>query len=229
MSDDPLALVTGASRGIGAAVASALRPSHRLLLGGRGGEELTRRVDELPGAAAWPVELTDPDAVARAVAQISRLDVLVHSAGVAELGTVEQASGSAWRSNFEVNVLAVAELTRALLPALRAAHGHVVLINSGAGLNARPGWGPYAASKFALRAFADVLRAEEEPNGLRVTSVYPGRTDTEMQRDITAGEGKSYDPERFLRPESVAETVRTAVTATPDAELTDITVRPRPR
>ncbi|QFU94629.1 SDR family oxidoreductase [Amycolatopsis sp. YIM 10] len=227
MTEQPLALITGASRGIGAAVAHALEPSHQVLLGGRDAAALAERAAELPGSRPWPVDLSDFDAVRAAVAGIDRLDVLVHSAGVADLGTVEQATAEDWRRNYEVNVVAVAELTRLLLPALRAAKGHVVVINSGAGLNARPGWGPYAASKFAARAFADVLRAEEEPNGIRVTSVHPGRTDTDMQRAVVAHEGNEYDPDRYLRPDSVAMAVLAAVSASPDAHLTELVVRPR--
>lgn len=225
MTDLPFALVTGASRGIGAAVAHALSPTHRVLLGGRDADALARCAEELPGATPWPVDLTDPDALRAAVAGIGELDVLVHSAGVAELGTVADSDTQAWRSNFEVNVLAVVELTRLLLPALRAARGHVVLINSGAGLQARPGWGPYAASKFALRAFGDALRGEEPD--LRVTSVHPGRTDTEMQQAIVAAEGGKYDGARYLRADSVATAVVTAISASPDAHPTEVILRPR--
>ncbi|MEC3981539.1 SDR family oxidoreductase [Amycolatopsis sp. H20-H5] len=225
MNDLPLALVTGASRGIGAAIAHALAPTHRVLLGGRDAAALEALAADLPGSQAWPVELTDPAALATAAAEIGELDVLVHSAGIAGLGTVEQAGAKAWRDNFEVNVLAVAELTRLTLPALRAANGHVVVINSGAGQAARAGWGPYAASKFAARAFADALRAEEP--ALRVTSIYPGRTDTEMQQSIIAAEGGDYDPARFLRPDSVAMAVLAAVSASPEAHLTDLILRPR--
>ena len=180
---------------------------------------------ELPGTKAWPVELTDSEALAEAAADIGSLDVLVHSAGVARLGRIEDVPAAAWRENFEVNTLAVVELTRLLLPALRAARGHVVVINSGAGRNARPGWSPYAASKFAIRAFADALR-EEEP-ALRVTSVYPGRTDTEMQQGIFAGEGREYDRTHLLRADSVATAVVAAVSATPDSHQTEIILRPR--
>ncbi|MDV6011033.1 SDR family oxidoreductase [Haloechinothrix sp. LS1_15] len=226
MTSTPLALVTGASSGIGTAIAHALGPTHRLLLGGRDKTALDAVAAAVPDAAPWQVDLTDPTKVAEAVENITELDVLVHSAGIAALGSIEQAGVEDWRASFEINVTAVAELTRQLLPALRAAHGHVVVINSGAGYNARPGWGPYAASKFALRAFADALRAEEEPAGLRVTSVYPGRTATPMQQAIVADEGRDYDPDRFLRPESVAHAVAQAVTATPDAHPTEITLRP---
>lgn len=226
MTSRPLALVTGASKGIGTAIAHALAPTHRLLLGGRDPDSLAALAAELPDATPWPVDLTDEAALAEATADIGTLDVLVHSAGVAALGTVEQARAEDWRVNFEVNVTAVAELTRLLLPGLRAARGHVVLINSGSGLQARPGWGPYAASKFALRAFGDALRAEEAGSGLRVTSVHPGRTATPMQQAIVENEGRDYHPEDYLRPESVAAAVLAAVTATPDAHITEITIRP---
>jgi len=224
-----LALVTGASRGIGAAVARALTPRYDLLLGGRDGDALAAMAGELPGSRPWPVELTDPDALTAATAGIASLDVLVHSAGVSDIGAVADTPAAVWRRQFEVNVVAVAELTRLLLPALRAARGHVVLINSGAGLDARPGWGAYAASKFALRAFGDSLRAEEAPNGVRVTSVHPGRTATDMQRAVRVAEDGPYEPAHYLSPESVAGAVLVAVTAPQDAHLTQIVLRPADR
>ena len=224
MTDRPLALVTGASRGIGGAVAVALATSHDVLLGGRDLDALSGQARTLPGARPWPVELTDPDALAAATSGIDRLDVLVHSAGVVELGALAETPAATWRRTLELNVVAVAELTRLLLPALRAAGGHVVLINSGSGRQANPGWGSYAASKFALRAYADVLR-QEEP-ALRVTSVYPGRTATDMQRGVRESEGAAYEPDRYLRPESVAAAVLTAVNATADAHLTELVLRP---
>jgi NADP-dependent 3-hydroxy acid dehydrogenase YdfG len=222
----PLALVTGASRGIGAAVARALASGHDLLLGGRDTSALEGLARELPGARPWPVDLTDSAAVAEAAGGIERLDVLVHSAGVGLLGTVAETPADTWRQQFEINVVAVAELTRLLLPALRAARGRVVLLNSGAGLTARAGWASYAASKFALRAFADALRAEESGHGVRVTSLHPGRVDTDMQRGVVAHEGGEYRPEAYLRPESVAGAVLLAVTAPDDAELTELVLRP---
>ncbi|MFD4294737.1 SDR family oxidoreductase [Rhodococcus sp. NPDC058532] len=223
----PTALITGAGRGLGAAIARELAPTHDLLLGARTADSLTAIVAELDSARGWPVDLTDHAAVAAAVAGIDRLDVLVHNAGVAEIGTVEDTPIAAWRDMYEANVLAVVELTRLLLPALRSANGHVVLINSGAGLRANPGWGGYAASKFALRAFGDALRAEEP--ALRVTSVHPGRIDTDMQRAIVAAEGETYDPARFLATASVARAVRGAVDAPRDAHPTEIVLRPTGR
>jgi len=221
----PTALVTGGGRGLGAAIAREFAPTHDLLLGGRRRESLDAILEELPDATPWPVDLLDHEAVAAAVANIERLDVLVHNAGIAELGTVTDSEPRQWRETFEANVVAVVALTRFLLPALRAANGHVVLVNSGAGLRARPGWGAYAASKFALRAFGDALR-EEEPS-LRVTSIHPGRIDTDMQRAIVESEGREYDPSQFLTPGSVARAVRQAVESPGDSHPTEIVLRPR--
>jgi NADP-dependent 3-hydroxy acid dehydrogenase YdfG len=224
MSERSTALVTGASRGVGAAIARSLADTHDLLLGGRDATALDALCAELPAARPWAVELTE--VTAADVQGIDRLDLLVHSAGVVRLGTLAETPVDDWRWTLEVNVVAVAELTRLLLPALRAARGHVILINSGAGQRANPNWGSYAASKFALRAFADTLREEEHHNGIRVTSIYPGRVDTDMQRDVRTQEGGPYEPERYLHADSVARVVKAAVTATPDAHVTEITVRP---
>ncbi|SDK57233.1 NADP-dependent 3-hydroxy acid dehydrogenase YdfG [Lentzea albidocapillata subsp. violacea] len=224
MSDRPVALVTGASSGIGSAIARGLASTHDLLLGGRDETSLSVLAAELPGAQAWPFDLTN---VASAdLAAVSRLDVIVHSAGIALLGPLGEASQDDWRRTFDVNVFAVAELTNLVLPQLRAASGHVVLINSGAGLAANPGWGVYAASKFALRAYADALRGDEP--SLRVTTVYPGRTATPMQQDVRRQEGGEYDPSKYIDPDSIGRAVASAVLATPDAHITEINVRSRP-
>ncbi|MGW6374441.1 SDR family oxidoreductase [Rhodococcus sp. NPDC055112] len=220
----PTALITGASRGLGAAIARELAPTHHLLLGARSPESLEPILAELPGAVGLPADLTEHDAVAAAAAGIESLDVLVHNAGVAELGPIAETPAEAWRRSFESNVVAVAELTRLLLPALRAANGHVVLINSGAGIRANAGWGAYAASKFALRAFGDALRLEEP--ALRVTSIHPGRIDTDMQRDIIGTEGGAYDPGEFLKAGTVAGAVRGAIETPRDAHPTEIILRP---
>ena len=225
--DRPRALVTGASRGIGAAVAAALAQTHDVLLGSRDMDALARLATELPGSHPWPVELTDAEALAAATSGVESLDVLVHSAGVVHLGALADTTADTWRRTLELNVVAVAELTRLLLPALRAAGGHVVLVNSGQGLAASPGWGSYAASKFALRAFADVLRAEEP--SLRVTSVFPGRTATGMQRGVRAAEGGEYEPDRYLVPQTVARAVLAAVTTPPDGHVTELVLRPSAR
>jgi NADP-dependent 3-hydroxy acid dehydrogenase YdfG len=226
----PRALITGASRGIGAATARALAPTHDVWLGGRDETALMRLAAELPGARPWPVDLTDAAAMYAATAGIDTLDVLVHSAGIAEIGRLPATSVEVWRRTMEINVIAVAELTRLLLPALRATRGRVVLVNSGQGRRPSAGWGAYAVSKFALTAYATVLRAEEEPGGLRVTTVFPGRTDTDMQRGVRAAEVEAgeYDPSRYLRPESVAESIRFVVTGPADAAVPELVIVPSP-
>jgi NADP-dependent 3-hydroxy acid dehydrogenase YdfG len=220
----PTALITGAGGGIGSAVATALAPTHILLLAGRPSARLDAVAERL-GATTWPLDLTDTDAIATATEVVDELDVLVHNAGVSLPGRVGQTTADEWRATFEVNVFGAVELTLALLPALRRAGGQVVFINSGSGRRVSPGMASYSASKFALRAFADSLR-DDEP-ALRVTTVYPGRTDTAMQRDLVAFEGGQYDPDRFLRPDTVAEVVAGVVGAPPDAHVHEVVVRPR--
>src|ERR1700712_2648540 len=219
------AMITGAAGGLGSAIAAALAPTHTLFLAGRPSDRLDA-VAERFGATTWPVDLGDPDAIEGVVEPIVELDVLVHNAGVAYPGRVAESSVDEWRSTMAVNVVGAVALTLALLPALRTARGHVVFINSGAGISASAGMASYSASKFALRAFADSLRADEP--SLRVTSVHPGRFDSEMQRDLIAYEGRDYDPAAFMSAATVAEVVANAVATPADGHLHEVVIRPRP-
>ena len=219
-----VALITGAGGGIGSAIAEALASTHTLLLAGRPSPRLDAVARRL-GATTWPLDLTDPDEIDAAAGVLTDLDVLVHNAGVAYPGRVGESTAQQWRATLEVNVTGAVALTLALLPALRAARGQVVFVNSGAGLNVSPGLAAYSASKFALRAFADSLRADEPL--LRVTSIHPGRVDTEMQRDLVAYEGGTYDPARFLSPQTVAGVVAQVVATPPDAHTHQVVIRPR--
>ncbi|MFZ0904968.1 MAG: SDR family oxidoreductase [Mycobacterium sp.] len=218
------ALITGASRGIGAAIATALAPTHTLLLAGRPSPALHATAERL-AATILPLDLTDTDAIPAATGSIGELDVLIHDAGVSFPGRVAESTVDEWRTTFEVNVIGAVALTLAVLPALRRTDGQVVFINSGSGRKASLGMASYSASKFALRAFADSLR-ESEPS-LRVTTVFPGRTDTDMQRELVSFEGGDYDAEQFLRPDTVAEVVARAVATPPDGHLHEVVLRPR--
>jgi NADP-dependent 3-hydroxy acid dehydrogenase YdfG len=220
------ALITGAGGGIGAAIAEALAPTHTLLLAGRPSSHLDAVAARL-GATTWPMDLTDVDGIEAAAEVLTELDVLVHNAGVAFPGRVAESTPDQWRASFDVNVIGPVVLTCALLPALRAAHGQVIFINSGAGLTPSPGLASYSASKFAQRAFADSLRTDEPL--LRVTSIHPGRVDTEMQRDLVAYEGGEYDPVKFLTPETVAGVVAQVAATPPDAHTHEVVIRPRGR
>ncbi len=133
-----------------------------------------------------------------------------------------------WASQLRVNLVAPAALTRVALPALRAARGTVVFVNSGAGLQAHPTWSAYAASKHGLRALADSLRAEEHEHGVRVTSVYPGRTSTPMQAEVHRQEGKEYDAADWIDPETVADAILRVLDLGDDATISDLTLRPSP-
>jgi NADP-dependent 3-hydroxy acid dehydrogenase YdfG len=220
----PTAMITGASGGLGAAIAEVLAPTHTLFLAGRP----SSRLDEVAtrfGATTWPIDLADVDAIPPVVEPIVELDALIHNAGVAFPGRVAESTVDEWRKTMEVNVIGAVALTLALLPALRAVGGHVVFINSGAGINASPGLASYTASKFALRGFAESLR-NDEPS-LRVTSIHPGRIATEMQEELLAYEGREYDPSHFLSPETVAKVTAAAVNAPPDADIHEVIVRPR--
>lgn len=217
-------MITGASGGLGRALAAALAPTHTLFLAGRPSARLDAVADEF-GATTWPMELAEPDELETVVEPIVELDVLVHNAGVAYPARVAESSVDEWRATLAVNVVGPVALTLALLPALRAAGGHVVFINSGAGINASPGLASYTASKFALRGFADSLRADEP--ALRVTSIHPGRIATPMQEDLVAYEGREYQPEHYLSPETVARVTADAINAPADAHVHEVIVRPR--
>ncbi|MCV7377973.1 short chain dehydrogenase [Mycobacterium alsense] len=219
----PTALITGASGGIGSAIATALSATHTLLLAGRSSDRLDSVARRL-GATTFPLDLTNPDEIEAGCEVVDELDVLVHNAGVFVPGHVAESDIDDWRATFAVNVFGTVELTLALLPALRRAHGQVVFINSGSGQKVSSGMASYSASKFALRAFADSLR-QDEPD-LRVTTIYPGRTDTAMQRELVAFEGGQYDPANFLRPETVAAAVANAVATPPDGHVHEVVLRP---
>jgi NADP-dependent 3-hydroxy acid dehydrogenase YdfG len=222
----PTALITGASGGLGSAIARALAPTHTVLLAGRPSSRLDQLAKELDTTTV-PLDLADTAGLAASVEPINQLDVLVHNAGVAIFDSVADSSIDDWRKAFEVNVIGVVALTQALLPALRRASGQVIFINSGAGINVLAGAASYSASKFALRAFADSLRAEEPQ--LRVTSVHPGRIDTEMQRRLVEFEGGEYDASTLLKPDTVAQVITDVLATPPDGHVNEIIVRHRPK
>jgi NAD(P)-dependent dehydrogenase (short-subunit alcohol dehydrogenase family) len=163
-------LVTGASSGIGAACAERLA---------RGGWMVFAGVREQGKAPAGTTELlldvTDPGAIEAAAAVVGgRLDGLVDNAGIAIAAPLEHLPLDELRRQLEVNVVGQLGVAQALMPALRAAHGRVVIVGSIAGTSALPFLGPYAISKFALEAMADALRVELAPDGIHVSLIRPG-------------------------------------------------------
>ncbi|HKI04643.1 MAG TPA: SDR family oxidoreductase [Thermoanaerobaculia bacterium] len=231
-----VAVITGASGGIGGAIAIALaKEGARLLLAGRDAEKLEmiaeRARDLSPGVEIFAADLSEDEPVRaladRAQAAFGGVNVLIHSIGIFLAGPVETTPVEALDRQYRVNTRAPYLLTQALLPSLISRQGQVVFINSSAGFHpARGNWAAYSASKHALRALADGLRAEVNEKGVRVVSVYPGRTATAMQEEVHEFEGRPYDPERFLQPRDVAATVVNALALPRTAEVTDLHIRP---
>lgn len=223
-------LITGATGAIGASTAGLLHDAgHTVILTGRDTGRLDAAAQRIGAdrVRTLVLDLTDPRRIEPGLdgVELPPLDGIVHSAGVVALGDVAELTPDAWVEQLLVNTAAPAELTRLLLPNVRAARGHVVFVNSGSGLRANPHWSAYAASKHALRALADSLRAEEPE--IRVTSVYPGRTASEMQRQVREHEGAEYDPDAFISPETVAKVIVDALETPQDATVTDVSVRGR--
>ena len=222
-------LLTGGGSGIGAVLAQRLlERGDELVLVARSESRAHDLRADLGGGTVLVADLADPASLEALADRFpDRLDSLVHAAGVVELGAVGELSTDSWQEQVAVNLVAPAVLTRLALPALRAAAGTVVFVNSGAGLTAHPDWSAYAATKHGLRALADSLRGEEAGHGVRVTSVYPGRTATPMQEKVHAHEGREYDAGDWIDPETVAAAILHVLDLPGDATLTDVTLRPR--
>jgi NADP-dependent 3-hydroxy acid dehydrogenase YdfG len=223
------ALVTGAGSGIGQAIAIALAAeglSVRLV--GRDPRMLNVVAREIGSrATVSAVDITTNAGIA-ALARATRdgLDVLVHCAGAYRQTPLSEIRARDWAKLDAINLHAPVLLTTACLAQLRAAAGQVVFINSTAGLQTSSKVLSYAAGKHALRAAVDALRQELNPAGVRVLSVYPGRTDTPMQQKILAGEKRAAGPGMLMRPGDVAALVLAALKLPRTAEVTDIMMRP---
>jgi NADP-dependent 3-hydroxy acid dehydrogenase YdfG len=232
---DQTALVTGASQGIGKAIVLQLAAAGAgVCLVGREEQKLEAAAEEAR-AAGSPVFIHRADLTVDGDLQrlcsfvthdVRRLEILVHCAGIYSRGSVDQAPLEAFDALFRANVRAPYALTQALLPLLRASHGQVVFVNSTVGLQAPAGVGQFAATQHALKAIADSLRQEVNADGIRVLSVYPGRTATPRQAIIFQMEGRRYEPHLLMQPEDVARTVVHALCLPRTAEVTDISIRP---
>lgn len=228
-----VALVTGASGGIGRAVAAALSAEGAAVcLTGRDTARLSQAAFSCSGAdvTVRAADLTVPEAAGDLLNHVTerfgRLDVLVHCAAVLAFGRTEDVPVADLDAQLAANVSAPYALTRKLLPALIESQGDIVFLNSSITRFPRAGTGQYAITKFALLGFADSLRQEVNEQGVRVLSVFPGRTATSRQKEIFESEGRTYDPARLLQPEDVAATIVHAVTLPRTAEITELHIRP---
>ncbi|HET8559905.1 MAG TPA: SDR family oxidoreductase [Marmoricola sp.] len=220
-------LLTGAGSGIGAALARRLQDrGEELVLLARNGDRAEELAAAHPGARTVVADLATPSAVT-GLDIPDRLDSVVHSAGIVDVATVADTAPESLASTVTVDLVAPMLLTRAVLQAVRRAAGTHVFVNSGSGLRANPQWASYNAAKFGLRGFADALRQEEQPFGVRVSTVYPGRTATPMQEQVHAQEGKEYDESAWIRPDTVVDAILHVLDLPDDATIPDLVVRPR--
>ncbi len=225
------AVVTGAGGGIGSALVA------RLLERGTTTFTVRRTTAAAPGAVqsrGREVSLTADLAVPRSrerlgsalLNQLENLDLLVHCAGSYLRSPVADLSPSALARELEVNLVAPVHLTGLLLPLLQRARGQVVFVNSSVIQRPHAMLAGYAASKAGLRAAADSLRDEVNAAGMRVLSIYPGRTDSPLQQTIHAAEGRPYDTSRLLGADDVARAIMNAIEMPAGAEITDLFIRP---
>jgi NADP-dependent 3-hydroxy acid dehydrogenase YdfG len=231
-----VAVVTGASSGVGRSIALALAEE------GADVALLGRNLDPLRTAAetclesgsravCYRVDLRNDTEIRDVSEQVLKtfggVDILIHSAGSIVLSEIATATLSDFDCQHRCNVVAPFALTQIFLPTLAKNEGHIVFINSTAGLVGAAGLSQYSATKHALKGLADSLRDEVNSHGVRVLSVYLGRTATPMQARVHQWEGKFYAPEQLIQPEQVASVVMGALLLGPEAEITDVRIRPR--
>ncbi len=231
----PVAVVTGASSGIGAATAAALgRLGYRIAAGARRLERVRRVVGE--SGLALPLDVTRLDSIEAFLGEVKRkfgrIDVLVNNAGLARgLTPVAEGTDDDWIEMWEVNVLGLLRMTRASLPLLRKArHGHIVNLGSIAGFETYKGGAGYTASKHAVHAISRTLRLELNGEPIRVTEIEPGMVETEFSvvrfhgdRDAAKAVYKGVKP---LVAADIADCIVFAVTRPRHVDIDEIVVRP---
>jgi 3-hydroxy acid dehydrogenase/malonic semialdehyde reductase len=231
----PVAVVTGASSGIGAATVVALgRLGYRIAAGARRIERVRRVVGE--SGIALPLDVTNLESIDAFVGEVKRkfgrIDVLVNNAGLASgLNAIADARDDEWIEMWEVNVLGLMRMTRACLPLIRKArHGHIVNMGSIAGFETYKGGGGYTASKHAVHAISRTLRLELNGEPIRVTEVQPGLVETEFSVVRFHGDRKAakavYQGVKPLVAADIAECIVFAVTRPPHVDIDEIVVRP---
>lgn len=233
--ENQVAVITGATGGVGKAMASALASNGAtLILMGRNLEslgELSRGMQTNHGEiftyrADLSIERDMAEISAWVQKKFERVDILIHSAGVIAMGVLSDAAIDKLDWQYRINVRAPFLLTQLLLPALKSSRGQIVFFNSSAGMNPNANCSQYSVTKFALRALAESLRQEVNAEGVRILNVFLGRTASPMQRRIHEMEGRKYCPERLIQPEDIAAIVSKALELPRSVEVTDIHLRP---
>lgn len=236
-----VAIVTGASSGIGEATAIALAAAGaKVVIAARRGDRLqslSQRIQQSGGEViALTVDVADEsqvrDLVAKTQNQWGRIDILVNNAGVMLLGMIDGANTEDWRRMMNINVLGLMYATHAVLPIMKSqGEGHIVNVSSVAGRVANAGSGVYNASKWAVNAFSEALRKEVYQNSIRVTIIEPGLVATELPQHITDSGAKEraagfYGSLKNLESEDIAGAIVYAVTQPPHVNVNEILIRP---
>lgn len=236
-----VALVTGASSGIGEATALALAGEGAVVVAAARREDrlagLVDRISTAGGTAhALKLDVTDEAAVEQAMgsinASLGRLDILVNNAGVMLLGPIQGADTDDWRRMVDTNIMGLLYCTHAALPIMKSQQsGHIVNISSVAGRTARAGVGVYNATKWAVCGFSEALRQEALKDRIRVTVVEPGAVLTELQGHITVPEVREemlrwVNSMRSLTSEDIASAIVYAVTQPDHVNVNEILIRP---
>jgi NADP-dependent 3-hydroxy acid dehydrogenase YdfG len=224
MPDEKVAVVTGASRGLGAVFARVLaEEGFAVALGARDYTAVERLAAGLPSALAVSLDVGNPASVAAfreaVLGRFGRLDVLINNAGIGIFKRLEDLSFEEVERTLRVNVLGAWAMTTAFLPQLKAARGLVIMISSDVSTRTFPTGGAYTASKFALRALSRTLQ-QENPE-LRVLELRPGAVDTHFAGSTPGAPGKEW----FLQPEAVAEAVRFALRLPATTRLEEMLIR----
>jgi NADP-dependent 3-hydroxy acid dehydrogenase YdfG len=235
-ASSPIAVVTGASSGIGAATAQALAGAgYRVVLGARRVDRIQELARELRGDP-FPLDVTDEASIehfVKAVANLAgRVDALVNNAGLAlGLEPVAEGNDDDWARMLSTNVLGLLRVTRAFLPLLRRApRAHIVNLGSVAGFEVYPGGAAYAASKHAVRAITRTLRLELNGEPIRVTEIAPGMVETEFSLVRFKGDaeraGSVYRGLQPLTGADIADCIVWALTRPAHVNIDELVVRP---
>jgi NADP-dependent 3-hydroxy acid dehydrogenase YdfG len=230
-----VAVVTGASSGIGRAIAVALAgQGAEICLVARRRELLNDVAKEVVAvgskAHVFPVDITEDGQIGKLGEKVGgdfgKLNILVLCGGAIAHGPLEKSPLADLDAMYRANVRGHLAVVQTFLPLVRKCSGQIVFINSSAGLRSPVGAGQFSATQHAFRALADTLRDEVNDDGVRVLSVYPGRTATPRIEALFREEGRAYKPEALMQPEDVAVMVVHSLSLPRTAEVTDISIRP---
>jgi NADP-dependent 3-hydroxy acid dehydrogenase YdfG len=206
-----LALITGASKGIGNKTALVLAESGlEIFITARNKVELKslqEQINSIKGSCSYcAADLNHVNEVDNLIEKIKRKDklisLMVHAAGVANVGTIKELTIEKWRNTIETNLTAAFFLTQKCIPLMERG-SLIIFINSVAGKSIFPEWSAYSASKFGLKAFADTLREELKPEGIRVTTIFPSSVDTSLHDNLPY----DWDRSKMLRAEDISNTI----------------------